>query len=169
MNIKQKLQHLFKEVKSIKAIDLACKGVNVFERLFWIIIGFTGFVWAFWFIPDQVQLWNDNPSIITKNNVELSDIEYPAITIAPPGSTKYAIAERLGNYLNPENIPDGASKMVNIYLKCLTIYKSATEISTTGIQTYSDQDFFDQYGAKCLFSYNPTPPQKDGCEVSTYL
>ena len=169
MNTKQKLQQFFNEIKSIKAIDLAYKGGNVFERLFWIIIGFTGFAWAFWFIPDQVQLWNDNPSIITQDNVELSDIEYPAITIVPPGATKYAIAERLGNYLNPENIPDGVSKMIDIYLKCFTIYKPATEISTTGVQTYLDQDFYDQYGANCLFAYKPSPPQRDGCEVSSFF
>ena len=168
MNTKQKLQQFFNEIKSIKAIDLACKGANVFERIFWIIIGFTGFAWAFWFIPDQVQLWNDNPSMITQDNVELSDIEYPAITIVPPGSTKYAIAERLGNYLSPENIPDGVSKMIDIYLKCFTIYKQATEISTTNVQTYLDQDFYDQYGANCLFAYKPSPPQRDGCKVSSY-
>ena len=160
---------IFNEAKDIRTIDLAHKASNLIEKIFWLTLGLAGFCWAIMFIPDQFQLWSNNPTIVTKTNIELSDIGFPAITVVPSGSTKYAIAERLGNYLDPENVPDDVSKMVNIYLKCLTIYKPATEISTTGVQTYLDQDFYDQYGANCLFAYKPSPPQRDGCEVSSYL
>ena len=35
--------------------------------------------------------------------MELSDLNYPAMTICPQGTTKNAIAERLGNYLDPKS------------------------------------------------------------------
>ena len=167
--MKRKLKIFFNEAKDMRTIDLADKASNWIERILWIMIGMAGFYWAILFIPDQFKLWSDNPTIITKTNVDLSDIVFPAITIVPPGSTKFAIAERLGNYIDPKNLPESASKLVNIYLKCLTIYKLATEITDDGTQTYLENDLFDEYSYNCLFPHKPSPHQRDGCKVSNYF
>ena len=47
-------------------------------------------------------LWDENPSVMIKGNVKLSQLNYPAMTICSKGSTKYALAERLGNFINPQ-------------------------------------------------------------------
>ena len=88
----------------IGTLDLACKARNFVEKFIWVAIGVLGTVWAFYFIGKEILNWSTNPTIITQGNVELSDIEYPSITICPPGSTKFAMAERLGNYVDPSFI-----------------------------------------------------------------
>ena len=51
-------------------------------------------------------------------NIDLSEVEYPAITICSEQTTKYAFAERLGNYLDPdESHPDLLPKLQNKFLE----------------------------------------------------
>ena len=50
-------------------------------------------------------------------NVDLSEVKYPAITICSEQTTKYAFAERLGNYLDPnKGHPDLLRKWKKEYL-----------------------------------------------------
>ena len=37
--------------------------------------------------------------------MNLDQIDYPGITICSQTSTRYSIAERLGNYIDPQNMP----------------------------------------------------------------
>ena len=48
-------------------------------------LGISGTVWACYFMTAQIKLWYENPYIITKSNVNLSSLKYPAITICPEG------------------------------------------------------------------------------------
>ena len=97
--------NLFERLKDgIATLDLACKAKNFFEKIVWVAIGVLGTMWAFYFIGKEIMHWSTNPTLITQGKMDLSEVEYPAITICPPGSTKYAIAERLGNYLDPSFI-----------------------------------------------------------------
>lgn len=168
MRAKSKIKHLFNETKSIKSIDLACKATSIIERLLWVVVGLSGIGWAVWFIPDQFQLWADNPTIITRDNAKLSDIRYPAITIMPPGTSKYGIGERLGNYINPENMPRELYKIRNLYLKCMMIFKHSQTVAWSKIES-QDLDFFYEYDMDCISPSpykSPGPAKEKACKVS---
>ena len=45
-------------------------------------------------------------------------LEYPAVTICPKISTKYGIAERLGNYIDPNKLPEKVLLLKKELLKC---------------------------------------------------
>ena len=79
---KNRSQALIDELRGITTIDLAFKSVNILEKIIWIIILIIGTVWACYFIQLQFLIWAEQPSIIVKSdNVKLSDVKYPAMTI----------------------------------------------------------------------------------------
>ena len=49
--------------------------------------------------------WDQSPSVLTQGNIETTDLKYPAVTLCPKVSTRYGIVERLGNYIDPLNLP----------------------------------------------------------------
>ena len=53
-----------------------------------------------------------------QGNIETTDLKYPAVTICPKISTKYAIAERLGNYIDPLNSPEELLSLRHDFLTC---------------------------------------------------
>ena len=123
---KQGLQKLNEELKSnVTFLELASQANCILEKLFWIAIGLIGASWTLSFIAIQFISWNDNQFLVTKKSMDLSEIDYPAITICSPASTKYGIVERLGNYMEPrfessqEFLP-----FLNVYLKCFTEYSA---------------------------------------------
>ena len=94
-------------LRSIAVVDLAFQSTSYVEKLLWAIIGILSTVWLCQVIPDQIRIWEENASIITKGHIDLSDVKYPAISICPQSITKYAITEELGNYLRPDlNLPE---------------------------------------------------------------
>ena len=112
---------IFNHLRSIKSIDLACSATNYLEKFFWFGISIIGTLWVCYVIPIQLKLWKEKSTIITKGNFELSELNLPAITICSKGSTKYAIAERLGNYLNPDlKIPKEFRSLRKEFLVCAT-------------------------------------------------
>ena len=129
------------ELKNVRSIDLACKSEKLTEKCVWTLLGIIGIVWACYFIPGQIELWKESPSIVTKGQAELSDIKYPGISIRMPGSTHYGIAERMGNLLKSYDPPEEFLQIRNIYLLCGTIYRS-NEMRFGG-HAYLDKDFYD--------------------------
>ena len=57
-------------------------------------------IWIIYFIKYNIE--DDNPLVERGLNIDLSDVDYPAITICSEQTTKYALAERLANYLDPQ-------------------------------------------------------------------
>ena len=45
----------------------------------------------------------------------LSDISYPTLSILPQRITKYDVAERLGNYIIPDQIPEKLKRLRGIF------------------------------------------------------
>ena len=73
---------LVEELRGITTIDLAFKSGNIVEKVMWMIILVIGTFWACYFIQLQFQIWAEQPSIVTTaENVKLSDLNYPAMTI----------------------------------------------------------------------------------------
>ena len=96
-----RLQIIFDELRNITTVDLVYNARCFFEKLLWAMIGIIGTIWAFVFFESQFKLWNESPWLTTRAHVHLSQLPYPAITFCSDGTTKYAIAERLGNYIDP--------------------------------------------------------------------
>ena len=73
-------------------------------------------IWIIYFIKHNIE--DENPLIGRRINIDISEVEYPAITLCSELTTKYAFAERLGNYLDPdESHPDLLPKLQNKYLE----------------------------------------------------
>ena len=100
---KSQWQRVLPEVRSISTIDLACKAENAFEKLIWLCLGILGIVWATYFVGLIIQ--DENPIVTVAQEVELTEIRKPAITICTKGTPKFGIVERVGNHLNPGNLP----------------------------------------------------------------
>ena len=62
--------------------------------------------------------WELNASVLIQGDTDAIDLKYPAVTICPKVSTKYGIAERLGNYIDPNNLPDKAMLLKREMFKC---------------------------------------------------
>ena len=141
---------IFNHLRSIKSIDLACSATNYLEKFFWFGISIIGTLWVCYVIPIQLKLWKEKSTIITKGNFELSELNLPAITICSKGSTKYAIAERLGNFVDPKfGLTEDLRSIRNeilVYVMELRYYK-VTRASSC--------------------SYSDTVP-KEGCKVSDF-
>ena len=89
---------------------MTIKATSWMERIVWATLGILGMVWIIFFIQRIVV--DENPIISKRKIMDLSEVNYPAITICSEQTTKYAFAERLGNYLNPElEMPDGLEKL----------------------------------------------------------
>ena len=109
------------ELKGIKSFALVLKATNVLEIIFWGTIFIGGMIWAWILLFSEVQSWQGNPSVISNKHVKLSDIPIPAITFCSQSSTKFAIAERLGNYLSPDkNLPDELIEIREVMIQYLT-------------------------------------------------
>ena len=68
----------------------------------------------------KVFSWDESASVLIKGDSETTDLKYPAVTICPKISTKYAIAERLGNYIDPGNLPEGLLELQQEIFLCVT-------------------------------------------------
>ena len=140
-----KLKEFIFELKNIRSIELVSIATNVVEKILWGTFGICGIAWAFYFLPSNYQIWMKNPSYVTKADIELTEIDYPAITIATPGSTKYAIAERLGNYIKPNKLPKTIRQIRSLLLEC-SIYPLGQD------NKKADKSHFTAYQDLCFSS-----------------
>ena len=70
------------------------------------------------FLKLQVLSWELNASVLIQGDIDAIDLKFPAVTLCPKVSTKYGIAERLGNYIDPNNLPDKAMLLKREMFKC---------------------------------------------------
>ena len=62
--------------------------------------------------------WEKSPLVLIQDNIDEKLLKYPAVTICPKVSTKYGIAERLGNYIDPNKLPEKALLLKKELFKC---------------------------------------------------
>ena len=65
-----------------------------------------------------------------------TDFLHPAVTICPKISTKYAIAERLGNYIDPGNLPKGLLSLQQDIFLCATGLMDGNSKINWGVNEY---------------------------------
>ena len=112
------------ELKSVVTINLACKAESTVGKAFWSSLGVIGIAWAVYFLG--IIFLNENPIILFDVDVDLKEVEKPAITMCSKGSTNLAFPERLGNFLSPEkeNIPEKIVNWQKMMMVCGSIYRS---------------------------------------------
>ena len=113
-----KSKQIQEELTNIATIGLAIKATNRLEKIFWMLIALFGAIWGFYFITHQISLLSENPSHITKADIDLSGLKYPAITICSESSNKFSVAERIGNYLNLDFDNQYFLDMKRMFLNC---------------------------------------------------
>ena len=96
------LQNLKEELLKVKTFKLITRASHASEKLFWIIVAISGTVWFLYFMSFQFRIWNDNSTFKSRAKLNLSDIDYPAVTFCSNSANKYGIVERFGNYLNSD-------------------------------------------------------------------
>ena len=151
------LKDLLQEVKKIASIGLACRASTLIEKVLWIVLGISGVVWAVFFLTFQVHDWQENAGILTKGKFEL---KYPAITICPKVSTKYAITEQLGNFLDQSNIPDPLLSLRESFFLCGSGLLG--DMDNVHFLDVTSQKAMKYYEDNCLFKIK----RKMGCEVN---
>ena len=92
---------LIEQFKGILSFKLIISSKSKAEKLFWFLIAFGGTAYILYIVASQFIYWKDNPTLITKGKLSLSDIEPPAVTFCHKGVQKYALLERLGNFIDP--------------------------------------------------------------------
>ena len=90
------------ELLMIRTLELSKRTTFIVEKILWILIALSGTVWFCFFMASQVQIWKENKIIVSNAVIDLSEIDYPSVTFCSERGYRYGIAQRLGNYLNPD-------------------------------------------------------------------
>ena len=107
------------EVANIRTLDLILKPSSFLEKIFWAILAIYG---TYFIVYDvfyvQLVYWQENPALLTKENVKLSEMPLPSVTFCHKGLQKYGAVERLGNFIDPEKtVPKEIVGIRNEFLK----------------------------------------------------
>ena len=159
--LKNSCQELFSELRNIATIDLAYNAVTIFEKALWGLIGVLGSMWAIHFI--SMQLREHHASILLQGDIKATELKYPAITICPKITTKYAIAEWLGNFIDSMNMPEELlSLRQDFFLRSLEIREWDRKWIT--LPNNKADWYKDYYMAWCIQN-----ELSDGCKVRKYV
>ena len=83
------------------------------------------------------------------------------MTLCPQGSTKYAIAERLGNYIDSKKLSKELNNIKKQFLFCIM---TGSAIRNEGLDVYEKT-----YETNCLKTYFGMPiGRKIGCKVCQF-
>ena len=135
------------EVRGIKSIDMTFKAKNVVEQFFWGSFGIIGVTWAVFFILNVLQ--DNNPIIIRRQDFQLSDLNYPAITVCTDVNTKYSMIERLGNYFDStKKLPSKLESLRNIMIEKAFFYNR---------EDWALENYPKGYNKLCIDTSNTNP------------
>ena len=104
-------------------------------------------------------MFDVNTSFVNKIDVQLSDLHYPAMTICSQGTTKYAIAERLGNYL------DGNSNFLEKFPRLKDIASCIGPLTSDNCHGGGNIGYITYY-RECLSPRRKNKPVPLGCKVN---
>ena len=109
---------LKEELRNITTLNLIANTSCVLEKILWALIAICGTLFIYDVVYVQLENWRDNPTLITKEMKDLSDMPLPSMTFCHKGLQKYGLVERLGN-VNDSNkeIPKEVLAIRNEFLK----------------------------------------------------
>ena len=128
-------------------LDFVSKASNIIEKLIWIIISVCGTVWIGSVLFIQVTQWIENPVLLRHENLDLSDMTYPAVTFCPKTISEFSIAEGFGNFLDLNKpLPSQAVSIQNEAVKMYWRKKLPYVGCTNWMKTYVNSlaNYFDQ-------------------------
>ena len=106
------------ELRNITTVNLIANTTSILEKILWALIAICGTLFIYDVVVIQLDNWNANPTLVTKQLVKLSDMPVPSLTFCHKGLQKYGPLERLANMIDPEKtIPKEVFEIRNEYLK----------------------------------------------------
>ena len=106
------------ELRNITTVNLIASTTNILEKLLWALIAIFGTLFIYDVVTTQLNFWSENPILITRQMVKLSDMPLPSMTFCHKGLHKYGPVEQLGNYIDPEKeIPKEVIAIRNEFIK----------------------------------------------------
>ena len=84
----------------IVSLKQAIEASHFIEKLIWICLGTLGTVYFLYLLTSQVKSWDENSILVSKWQKSINEIDFPAITFCSQSNTQYAVAERIGNFLD---------------------------------------------------------------------
>ena len=142
------------EIHEIATIGLVAKSTYLIEKLIWLILGLVGLLWLSYVI--YLVVLDDNPIVTNIENLDLTDIDEPAITICSESINRIGIAERIGNSIESSKVEKLVGKWSEIMKLCATIY---SQKALTDKNAYMSEQKF-----KSMCFSNGKMPQS--CQVS---
>ena len=91
---------LTNQFNNFSSIEFIFKATNIIEKLIWITISVCGTVWIGSILSIQIIQWKENPVLIRQENLDLTDMTYPAVTFCPQTISEFSIAEGFGSFLD---------------------------------------------------------------------
>ena len=112
-------------------------------------------IFALYLLFLQVISWNQSPSVLIQGNVETTDLKYPAVTLCPKVTTRWGIVERLGNYIDPLNLPEEFLSIRHDFFMCATGFKNKIDSM--------DDTSKDAFKSECR--HYDEPSDRESCKV----
>ena len=86
---------LYIKETTVGSLRLCFDAFYIIEKLFWLSVGITGAMFMSVVVYDQIRSWHLNPIMSTRKWVNLSEVDFPAITFCHQGNTRLELPERL--------------------------------------------------------------------------
>ena len=86
---------LYIKKTTVGSLRLCFDAFYIIEKLFWLSVGTTGAIFMSFIVYDQIRSWHSNPIMSTRKWVNLSEVDFPAITFCHQGNTRLELPERL--------------------------------------------------------------------------
>ena len=99
----------------VGTLSLCFKASNVIEKICWLSMWILGSIYVLIILFDTFESWNLNPTISSKKWIDLSEVDFPAITLCHQGNTRLEVADRL--LQNAGDINVKVRKLQNKFLK----------------------------------------------------
>ena len=107
----------------IVSLKQAIEASHLLEKFLWICLGTLGSAYFGYLLASQMNSWDKNSILVSQWQKSIDDIEFPAMTFCAQTSTKYAIAERIGNSLDrdssfaKEKLLPVRNELIKLYVK----------------------------------------------------
>ena len=80
---------------AVAGLKFCLNSNHLVEKIFWSIIGLLGIFGMSCLFFIQIESWSSNPIMVSRQWVDLPEIEFPAITFCHQGNTRLEVADRL--------------------------------------------------------------------------
>ena len=84
----------------ILSIKLAFEASAIIEKIIWISFAILGSSYFGHLLISQIVSWDEHSVMVFKGYESNSNIDYPAVTFCTRTNSKYAVMERIGNFLD---------------------------------------------------------------------